>query len=131
MLGQEAYEITPTTVSQTSPYKDNEASNNAHNAIDKDLSTSATTKESSGTAWIKLEFDKTYFVHKVIIHQNFYTDWFDPTQGCVADVAEYKACKNNNSGGTLAVYQGGELKKTCGTMTLSHGLTQAEQVSQK
>ena len=131
MLDQEAYEITPSSISQTSPYKDDEASNGADNAIDKDLSTYAATLVSSGTAWIKLEFGKTYFIHKIIIHQNFYTDWLNPDHLCIASVADYKACKDNDNGVTVAVYQGDELKKTCGTLELNYGLTQAEQVSLK
>ena len=37
-------------------------------AIDRNLETQAVTKAINGNSWIKLEFDKTYFVRKVLLY---------------------------------------------------------------
>ena len=52
-------------------------------AIDKDLTTATTVKTDNGHGelWLNLEFDKTHFIDKVVIHYMFYTDWFD-SEGC-------------------------------------------------
>ena len=47
----------------------------AVNAIDKDLSTVAILEPLNGESWLKLEFDETHFIHKIVIYYQFYTDW--------------------------------------------------------
>ena len=107
---------------------DGDGSNPAENAIDKDLSTLAATNTYNGAGWIKLEFDKTYFIHKVFIYCRFYTNWYDPSDGCTQSKANFKACVDNNNNVDVSVYQGDVKQKTCGTLQLTYGLEQSDQI---
>ena len=78
--------------------------------------------------WLKLEFDRTYFIHKIVIYQKFYTNWYDPDNGCVQSESSYQTCKDNKNNVDIAVYQGDELQATCGTLQLTYALDQADQI---
>ena len=71
-------EITTVTVTQQKTSKNNEDWYKAAHAIDKDLSTASLAEPDNGEVWLKLEFDRTYFIHKIIIYHSFYTKWYYP-----------------------------------------------------
>ena len=78
---------------------------------------------------MKLEFHSPYLIHQIIIHQFFYTNWYYPdSEGCGQSESNYHACKNNDNNVDIAVYQGDELQASCGTLQLTYGLEQADQI---
>ena len=121
-------EITPVTVTQQKTLRDDEDTYKAAHAVDKDLSTRAVAEADNGEVWLKLEFDRTYFIHKIIIYQRFYTNWYDPDTWCVQSDSNYQTCKDNDNNVDIAVYQGDELQATCGTLQLTYALDQADQI---
>ena len=100
----------------------------AVNAIDKDLSTTAATTAVDGAGWLKLDFDKTYFIHKVVIYYRFYTNWYDPSDGCANSKANFMRCVDRDNNVDVSVYQGEVKQKSCGTLRLTYGLEQSEQI---
>ena len=100
----------------------------AAHAVDKDLSTAAVTETGNGAGWLKLEFDKTYFIHKVVIYYRFYTNWFLPSHVCVASEANFRSCVNHANNVDVSVYQGDVKQKSCGTLQLTYGLEQSDQI---
>ena len=100
----------------------------AVNAIDKDLSTTAATTTVDGAGWLKLDFDKTYFIHKVVIYYRFYTNWYDPSDGCANSKANFMRCVDSDNNVDVSVYQGEVKQKSCGTLQLTYGLEQSEQI---
>ena len=42
--------------------------------------------------------------------------------------SKYQGCKDNQNNVDIAVYQGDELQETCGTLQLTYGLDQADQI---
>ena len=123
---REISEITPTSVTQGKTYENNEECCAAAHAIDGDLSTGATTSSEDGTRWIKLEFDKTYFINKVVIYYRFYNNWY--TAVCVNSVDDFKWCVDNDNNVDVTVHQGEEKQKSCGTLQLTYGLEQSDQI---
>ena len=121
---QEEAEITPTKVTQGKTLFNKPATG----AIDKDLSTFSTTDTGDGVGWLKLEFDKTYFIHKVLIHYKFYTNPYLPNQWCVQNEARFKECVNDQNNVDVSVYQGEVKQKSCGTLQLTYGLKQSDQI---
>ena len=121
-------EITPTKVTQGKTFEDNEDCCAAAHAIDRDLSTGAATHTDNGAGWIKLEFGKTYSIHKVVIHYWFYNNWYDPSGWCVHSEANFRTCVDNDNNVDVSVYQGDELQKSCGTLQLTYGLEQSDQI---
>ena len=102
----------------------------ADHAVDKDLSTySIAIEDVVGVlGWIKLEFDRTYTIHTVTVYQVFFTNWYLPTQWCFLNFERYKRCQIEYSGVDIAVYQGDEEQKLCGTLQITWELEQADQV---
>ena len=100
----------------------------AAHAVDKDLSTQAVTGTQNGAGWIKLEFDKTYFIHKVVIYYRFYTHWYDPDYGCVQSEEKFRRCTNLDSNVDVSVFRGEVKRKSCGTLELTYGLEQSDQI---
>ena len=98
------------------------------NAVDKDFLTAAATDSVNGTGWIKFNFDSTVFVKNIIIYYRFYTDWFDPEDGCVTDKERFWSCSENDNNANVSVYQGDVQQKSCGTLHLSKGLEQSDQI---
>ena len=121
-------EITPTSVTQGKTYHNNEEAWAAAHAIDKDLSTLAATHTDNGAGWLKLDFDKTYFIHKIVIYGRFFTDWYYPSEGCAQSEANFRSCVDDANNVDVSVYQGDVLKKSCGTLQLTYGLEQSDQI---
>ena len=70
-------EISPTKVTIGAVLNNNLELFAAKHATDKDLSTEAATRD----GWMKIEFDKPFFVRKVLIYYKFYTNWYYPNEG--------------------------------------------------
>ena len=124
-------EITPRNVTQGETITDLKAEYKAQYAIDRDLSTASATRTNGDKGWLKLEFDKTYHIHKVVIYYMFYTDWYDSTAtaGCVESEENFEGCGDENDNVDVSVYQGEVHQKTCGTLQLNlNGLEQSDQI---
>ena len=98
-------------------------------ALDKDLKTASAVKTDNGNGelWLKLEFDKTHFIDRVVIYYMFYTNWFD-SEGCQKNEREFKACVDKSNNVEVSVYQGEVKQKSCGTLQLTYGLKQSDQI---
>ena len=114
-------------MTQGKTYEDNEDYYAAAHVIDKDLSTLAATHTDNGAGWIKLELDKTYFIHKVVIYTRFYIDWYTKSW-CTKNEAIFKACVDSDNNVDVSVYQGEVKQKSCGTLQLTYGLEQSDQI---
>ena len=97
-----------------------------YKAVDKNLVTRAATGGDS--PWLKLEFDEKHLIHKVMIYSRFYTDWFNPVDNCVSDDDSWKTCVNKSNDVDVSVYKDGILVKSCGTLQLTYGLKQSDQI---
>ena len=107
---------------------DNEAEYRALYAIDADLSTRAATATADGAGWLKLQFDRKYLIHKVIIYYRFYKNWYIDNDWCVQNEADYKKCVDGHNNVDVSVYQGDVQQKSCGTLQLTYGLEQSDQI---
>ncbi|KAL5264121.1 hypothetical protein ACHWQZ_G005262 [Mnemiopsis leidyi] len=125
---QEIAEITPTIATQGKTFGNNEELYAAGHAIDKDLSTKAVTTTDNGAGWLKLKLDKTYFIHKVVIYYRFYNNWYYPSEGCAESKVNFMACVDRNNNVDVSVYQGEVKQKSCGTLQLTYGLEQSDQI---
>ena len=119
-------EITPTSVTQGKTYFNEDLYAAAH-AIDKDLSTPAATETDNGAGWLKLKFERTFFINKIIIYYGFYTNWY-ASFFCVQSVERFRGCVKNETNVDVSVYQGEEKQKSCGTLQLTYGLEQSDQI---
>ena len=77
---------------------------------------------------MKLEFSKTHFIQKVVIYYRFYTNWYDPDDWCVQGEARFKRCVDGQNNVDVSVYQGEVKQKSCGTLQLTYGLEQSNQI---
>ena len=78
---------------------------------------------------LKINFSKTYFVQKIVIYHRFYTNWFDQTGlWCAFSADNFKQCVDVNSDIDVSVYQGEVKQKSCGTLQLTYGLEQSDQI---
>ena len=118
------YEITPARVTLGRMVDDDAA----ERAIDFDLSTPAGTHTDNGAGWLKLQFDKTYLIEKIIVYYTFYTDWFNPSFFCAESEKNFKSCVDNDNNVDVSVYQGEVKQKSCGTLQLTYGLEQSDQI---
>ena len=125
---EEIAEITPTTATQGKTHDENEECCAADHAIDRDLSTHAKTETDGGAVWLKLEFDKINFIHKVVIYTRFYTDWYYPNGGCVQTVSRFISCVDRENNVDVSVHRGEVKQKSCGTLQLTYGLEQSDQI---
>ena len=98
------------------------------NAVDKDLSTMAVSTVANGAVWMKMEFNKIYFFYRIIIYYRFYTNWYNPSDNCVQSVDNFKSCVDNDNNVDVSVYQGEVKQKSCGTLQLTYGLDQSDQI---
>ena len=121
-------EITPSKVTHGKTIYNIEEGFAAAHAVDKDLSTEAATETDNGAGWLKLDFDRTYFIHKVLIYYRFYTNWYQPSQWCVSSEAKFRNCVNDHNNVDVSVYQGEVKQKSCGTLQLTYGLEQSNQI---
>ena len=124
---KEIAEITPTSATQGKTYE-NDNTYAATRVIDRDLSTRSIAQSSNGETWLKLKFDKTYYIDGVIVHYQFYTNWFDPQVFCVRNEANFRSCVNTDTNVDVLVYQGDVKQKSCGTLQLTYGLEQSDQI---
>ena len=69
-------EITPTSVTHGRTLRGIDTKFAAAHAVDKDLSTKAATHIDNGAGWLKLKFDRTYFINKIVIYRSFYNRWY-------------------------------------------------------
>ena len=122
MPDQEISEITPTTAKF-----DNDVCC-AGNAIDKDLSTEASTPTADGYGLLEIEYGKKFFLRKVIIYYRFYNNWFHLKMYCAQSVDRFKACVDEHSDVDVSVYQGEVKQKSCGILQLTYGLEQSDQI---
>ena len=125
---REIAEIKPTTATQGRTKDSDEDCCAAVHATDRDLSTPAITTTDNGAGWIKLEFDKTFFIHKVVIYYRFYANWYSPNDECAQSESNFKGCVDNDNNVDVSVYQGDVQQKSCGTLQLTHGLEQSDQI---
>ena len=103
-------------------------SEEAANAIDRDLSTPAATPADNGEGWLQLKFGRIHVIHKIIIFYRFYTNWYDSNNWCAQSVSNFKACVENHNNADVSVYQGDVKQKSCGTLQLTYGLEQSDQI---
>ena len=97
--------------------------------MDQDFSTtSGADAGGGGGGWIKLHFAETHFVSKIIIYYRFYTNWFDPHNTCVRNEEAFRGCASNDDNVDVSVYQGETKQKFCGTLQLTDGLEQSDQI---
>ena len=115
-------------MTQGATANNDEASWAAKHAVDRDLTTAAAVKADTGEGWIKLEFSRTYFIHKIMIYYKFYTDWYDPTTYCAKNEFYFHKCVKNDNNVDVSVYQGDVKQKSCGTLQLTYGLEQSDQI---
>ena len=122
---RELLEITPSSVSNGGVL-DNLV---VANAIDRDLSTLSATSTDNGAGWLKAQFEKTREIHKVIVYYRFYTNWYHGSTGwCEQSVGNFMACVDGHNNVDVSVYQGEVLQKSCGTLQLTYGLEQSDQI---
>ena len=121
-------EITPKRVTQDGTWNKDESCCAAAHGVDQDLATPAVTDTRWGAGWIKIEFDKAYDIHKIIIYHMFYINWYDPHSWCVKDVAHFNYCIKAVNNVDVSVYQGDVHQKSCGTLQLTYGLDQSDQI---
>ena len=125
----EIAELTPIRVTQGDTRSNSLGPRVAEYAVDKHLSTHSETNTNNGAGWLKLEFDKTYFIHKVVIYYRFYTDWYDAERfWCARSVANFRACIDEENNVDVSAYQGDTKHKSCGTLQLTSGLEQSDQI---
>ena len=126
-MKEETAEITPVQVTQSGTEQNNETSFGAENAVDKNLMTLSTSVVHNGEVWLKLEFGGSYFINRVVVHFVFYTNWyFDESFDEGEKKFEGFVDNFNNVG--VSVYQEGLKRKSCGTLQLTYGLKQSDQI---
>ena len=127
-LNTERAELSPIRASQGKTFENNEDCCTAAHAIDKDLSSVAATQTDDGAGWLKLELGRSYFIQKVVIYYWFYTNWFHPNDYCAESEANHKKCVDSDNNVDVSVYQGEVKQKSCGTLQLTYGLKQSDQI---
>ena len=110
-------EITPTRVAGGTINRDQAA-----RAVDRDVTTAMTTDD-----WFKLEFAGTFFIQKVVIYYVFYTNW-STNHWCAQSITNFKQCVDKDNNVDVSVYQGEVKQKSCGTLQLTYGLEQSDQI---
>ena len=119
--------MTPTTVTQGKTFNNDERIYGAANAVDKNLASLSGTHTDNGAGWLKFKFDKTYNFNKVVIYYWFYTNWYD-SNGCAESEANFRKCVESHNNVDVSVYQGEVKLKSCGTLQLTYGLEQSDQI---
>ena len=100
----------------------------AERAADLDLSTHSGTDTDNGAGWLKLKLDKNNFINKVVIYYMFYTNWYNPSGYCAKSEDNFRKCVDNENNVDVSVYQGDVKQKSCGTLKLTYGLEQSDQI---
>ena len=115
-------------MTQGKTFKGDEEGRAAANAVDKDLSTHAVTATENGAGWLELEFDKTYFIKKVVMYYRFLTNWFSRGGTCSVGERAFKQCVDYENNVHVSVYQGNTKQKSCGIFRFTYGLKQSDQI---
>jgi hypothetical protein len=63
---------------------------------------------------------KIYFV--------FYTNWYDSNYWCARSEDLFKICVDRCNNVDVSVYEGDAKQKSCGTLVLTNGLEQSDQI---
>ena len=106
---------------------DKEGQNSASHLVDKNLKTRAAVEAFGGEAWMKLEFEREYFIQRVVIYNRFYENWF--TVGlCGQTIEKFKSCIDDQKNVDVSVYQRDVKQKSCGTLQPTYGLEQSDQI---
>ena len=92
-------------------------------AFDGNLETKSATRE-----WLKLEFGRSYFIHRVVIYFQFFAGWYDSTDYCVQDLAKFSICAKGRNGTKVAVHEGDKEKKSCGQIVTTLRPNQKDQI---
>ena len=88
----------------------------------------AVTHTDDGAVWLKLEFDKTHFIHKVVINYMFYTNWYNSSDYCAKSEANFRQCVTSENNVDVSVYKKEGKQKSCGTLQLTYRLEQSDQI---
>ena len=64
----------------------------------------------------------------MIIYRAFYTDWYKPNEWCAQSASNFKECVDHENNVDVSVYRGGIKQKSCGTLQLTYGLKQSDQI---
>jgi hypothetical protein len=115
-------------VTQGAVYNNKQDKYKPANVVDRDLATATATPTDNGTGWIKIEIGKTHVVHKIVVYTRFYTNWYSPDDKCVKSEAKFKGCKDTLSNVDVSIYKGNVKQKSCGTLKLTYGLEQSDQI---
>ena len=121
-------EIEPIMATQSRTLDRNETNFGADNAVDKNLKTQAGVEGLHERSWLKFKFDRTYFIKKIVIYWKFYRYWYYPNAGCSGSVGKFRGCAKMDTGVDVSVYQGDVKQKFCGTLQLTYGLKQSDQI---
>ena len=122
-LGESLGEITPSKVTQGKS-----TCCVPQYAIDKDLLVGISIEADNIVGWFKMELDQTHHIHTVLIYYKFYTHWFNPDEYCVQSENRFRGCVDWNNNVDVTVYQKGAKQKSCGTLQLTYGLEQSDQI---
>ena len=121
-------EISPLRVTQSKTFLDEPHRFKETFAVDRNLLTQSVAEVVDGEVWVKVEFGKSRFVHKIVIYQIFYNADFYPDNWCTVTMSNYRACKDNNNNVDVSVYLEEEHQKSCGTLQLTYGLKFSAQI---
>ena len=77
---------------------------------------------------MKLEFDKTYFIGKIIVYFTFYKNWFGDDDYWHENEEHFRQCVDSHNNVDVSVYQGDVKLEFCGTLQLTYGLEQSDQI---
>ena len=77
---------------------------------------------------MKLEFDKIYFIGKIIVYFAFYNNWFGDDDYWHENEEHFRQCVDHHNSVDVSVYQGDVKLEFCGTLKLTYGLEQSDQI---
>ena len=118
----------PSKVTQGKTLDDNEGSFAAKFASDQIIATMSATGTNDGTGWLKLEFETPILIQKVVIHYQFYKDWFTPNDNCRQSEEKFKEdCVDAHNNVDVSAGTEGSVA-LCGVLQLRDGLRQIDQV---
>ena len=102
--------------------------NKATSATDRNLKTQSVAKPVNGEVWLKVEYGKSHFIHKIVIYQVFWSDFYNDNDWCVMSPNNYAYCKDVQRNVDVSVYLGEEHQESCGTLQLKYGREQTDQI---
>ena len=97
-------------------------------SIDRDFATMSGTHSENGAGWLNLEFDKLFFINRIVIYYRFYSNWYRLDDWCQQSESNFKKCVDKANNVDVSVYQGEVQQKSCGTLQLTYGLEQSDQI---